>query len=202
MDFLLHIGNTFANMFNLNTLFMKKSLFICVTAFFSCAVILLSCKKNESSSLTSLLKNDEDCNLHQNEATWIYSGDSKRPKIFWRVFVGHSLSDCGGKCIKLLGEWGHVDCVGYGETCKKSAYASIEPGAEGDDFTLILEDADVLGIFLEYPFPDRALKITNPQNNTDLWLNIPEQYLHRESEKDFFILYNAWFSETAELENR
>jgi hypothetical protein len=177
---------------------LKKSWFIAMT---SCAIIILSCNKSENFSLAKPPSGNDD-NLRQNSATWTYSENSKKGKLSWKIFVGHSVSDCGGKCIKLFGELGHIDCVGIGNVCSQSVECSIEPGDEDDDFILILDDNNALGAFLEYPFPDRSLMITNPQNNTDLWLNIPEQILIRESEEVPFVVYDAWFSEIAELENR
>jgi hypothetical protein len=181
---------------------MKKFLNSFLIAIVAVAIIILSCNKSEKLPLLYLQSDNNNGNIKQNEATWTYSESTKSNKLFWKIYIGHTVSDCGGKCIKLFGEWGHIDCVGMGNVCSSSVEMSIEPGDGDDDFILILDDANAFGAFLEYPFPDRSLMITNPQNNTDLWLNIPEQILNRESEEVSFVIYDAWFSEIAELENR
>jgi hypothetical protein len=181
---------------------MKKSKIFCLIAIVILAILILSCSKKEDLSLTNLQAPDNSDKLQQNEATWIYSGDSKKPRFCLKFFIGHTASECGGKCIKLFGEWGHVDCVGFGNTCNHVVFTSIESGEGLDDYILTLIEPDALGASLEFLFPDRSLLITNPLNNTDLWLNIPEQYLIRETEEDFFEILGAWFSVVPEFENR
>ena len=104
--------------------------------------------------------------------------------------------------MKIFGQFAHMDCRGYGNICKLGFQAEFETINNPDnEIILIVSDIDSLGQDLEYPFPNRTLFITNPQNNTDLWLNIPEQILTREDLEQNFIIYDAWFSEEPELEN-
>jgi len=174
---------------------MKNLLFLCFMAVFIFSFTFFSCSKNEIGSFT----NTENDNPKRNEATWISSNHSKGLDIKIKIFVGHTASECGGKCIKIFGEYGHADCRGFGNTCNltTSAHFSNQNGA----FVLILTDPNAFGAFLDFHFPDRSLFITNPQNSNELWLNIPEQLLIKDDEEDVFIIHDIWFSEEAELEN-
>jgi hypothetical protein len=177
---------------------IKKFGFVAIIFF---AILIMSCNKSEVLSSTDPLSDDDSSALKQNEATWVSSEDSKRPWWLLKLTVGHTVQQCGGKCIKIFGEYGHIDCVGFGNVCNHFVKVSIENGVGEIYFNLKASDPNALGSLLEFPFPDRSLMITNPQNNTDLWLNIPEQLLIRNNNQEPFIFYDAWHSENAEFEN-
>ena len=161
-------------------------------------------------SSPDLSLNDESGNQKQNEATWISADDSKRWNIRLKVWVGHSIRQCGGKCIKLFWEWGHIDCRGFGDICERSAGGALSIAGDGNGYIITLENPDELGEFLptdetkeilEYPFPDRSFFITNPRNKEEQWLNIPEQQLIKYNFKDEpVVIYNVWFSEKPKFE--
>jgi len=179
---------------------MKKlnfSFYLLVFAF-----IALSCKKSDvvpSSDWNTNIENDDS---KRNEATWIYDDNSKGFMIYFRFWIGHTAEQCGGKCIKLFGEYYHYDCRGFGNVCNHNVIAKLAEGLNGDDLKLILEDYKSLGDFEIFPFPDRSFAITNPQNSSELWLNIPEQMLVIDSLLNQVIFENVWFSEEQELENK
>lgn len=166
------------------------------------ALIAFACNKSEnviSSELISNHENDDD--LKTNEATWIYShDDSKFLYLKMQISIGHTSNQCGNKCVKIFGQPGHIDCRGFGNVCSKivDVHYSMEPNG---DLRLILCDTAVFGESLDMLLPDRTLFITNPQNNNELWLNIPEQLLIRDSESVPFVIHDIWFSENPELEN-
>jgi hypothetical protein len=169
---------------------------------FVLALIALSCKKSDVVSSSDWNANIENDDSKRNEATWIYDDDhSKWSLIKLKIFVGHTAEECGGKCMKIFGEYYHFDCRGFGRTCKYNVVAKLAEGLNGDDLKLILEDYESLGDFEIFPFPDRSFVITNPQNNDELWLNIPEQMLVIDSLLDQVVFENVWFSEEQELEN-
>jgi hypothetical protein len=186
-------------MFNFNTFFMKKFKIFYLLVFFAIIFIANSCKKNEVITSSGNESNDD---LKQNTATWISGGDGHSK---WWLFnltikIGHLASDCGNSCVKIFGHLGHIDCRGFGHVCNHIAVARLIQDS-GGVFMLVLEDPDAFGYDLDFQFPDRTLFITNPQNNTDLWLNIPEQTLLRDNNGIPFVIQDIWFSEEPELEN-
>ena len=172
---------------------------------FVIVLIAFSCKKNEGiASSNNLSSNESGDVLKENVATWVCSGEGNSKSWFFKIVikVGHSAADCGNKCVKIFGEQGHINCRGFGNVCNKTFDAIYSIGSNGEDLTLILKDPDVFGEDLDFDLPDRTLFITNPLNNNELWLNIPEQLLKRDSIGIPFAIHNIWFSENPELENK
>jgi len=163
-----------------------------------------SCKKIETNPAPEPTSSVESVEETRNEATWISSDNSKHLSgtMSLSLFLGHTASQCGGSCIKILGVWTHLDCRGFGNVCKNMVKCSLSTDEETGEVILTITDSDALGADFDFDFPDRSLFITNPLNNTDFWLNIPEQVLLRENEEEPFIIHNIWFSEEQELENR
>jgi len=174
---------------------IKISFFLLVLVL---AFIVFSCTKNESVLPPDI--NPEANDVKRSEATWIASGDrSNAPWFKLKFFLGHTAEQCGGKCMMIFGQNYHVDCRGIGYICEYDPKARIIEG-ENDRWTLILMDeVELMG--LDFAFPDRSLFITNPQNNYDRWLNIPEQILMFDTNLMQVIIQDAWFSEEQELEN-
>jgi len=185
---------------------MKKFIFY-LAVMFAIVFFASSCNKNDVITSSGLLTNNESNDEpKQNVATWISSNENHAK--FWymkiSISIGHNASDCGNKCVKLLGEQGHADCRGFGNICSKIVDVGVEysSGQNGEGIILTLFDTDVFGETLDFDFPERTFFITNPQNNTDLWLNIPEQLLLRDSIGLPFVIRDIWFSEEPELENK
>jgi len=170
------------------------------------AIVLIAISCNKSEVVTSTTKNEGNDYPKQNYATWISSSENQSK--FWylkiAITIGHNASDCGNKCVKIFGEQGHIDCRGFGNVCTKIVDVGVQfsMGQNGEDIMLILNDTDVFGETLVYDFPDRTFFITNPLNNKDLWLNVPEQLLLRDSIGLPFVIRDIWFSEEPELENK
>ena len=190
-------------MFNLTTCFMKKLFFfgiICVLAFLT---TFLCCNKNDQMLTLSGLSNSGDDTIKQNEATWIYEGQnqSKATGIRLKIFIGHTADQCGGKCIKIFGHYGHIDCRGFGYVCNFKGKGKVLQAPDSESFMLTLSPPNIFGNDLDFDFPDRSIFITNPQNNEELWLNIPEQFLERSDTTECYTVRDAWFSENPELKN-
>ena len=178
-----------------------KKLHFCLLVTFVFTFIFFSCSKNETASSSDPLSNNENDDLKRNEATWVSSDPSKGlPQIKIKIFIGHTVNDCGGTCVKIFGVPGHIDCRGFGNACDRTGTAQLS--SQGGTITLTFTDPDALGAFLDFDFPDRSLFITNPLNSNELWLNIPEQLLIKDSEEDVFVIHDLWFSENPELENK
>lgn len=187
---------------------MKKSQISNLFVAFSLILFILSYKENAYFTHDDIPITIHGVEKKQNEATWM-SYENKDldggPWFRLKFLVGHTAAQCGGGCIRIFGTTFHIDCVGFGEICNHTVNAELsksEEKSDSDYYTLTLEGADDLGKFLEYSFSDRTFFITNPQNNTELWLNIPEQVLVRKDFEDLFIIHNVWFSEAPELENK
>jgi len=180
---------------------MKKNQFLSFIALILAIIFIFSCNKNEVPSIHEFSENMEN-DVKQNEATWISLGPEKALGLNFNLLVGHSVQQCGGKCIKFFGEYGHIDCRGFGNACSHVVNAYYSVGDSLDSMALTLIEVDLFGTDLEYPLPDRSFHISNPQNNTDIWLNIPEQVLQRSNAGEVFVIHNIWFSEEQEIENK
>jgi len=180
---------------------MKKITIINLLLIFLFSLFVFSCKKIDENSLPDFNPDNENNYLKRNEATWISSNNSS--KGFWlnlKIYVGHTAEQCGGRCVKLFGKPMHIDCRGIGHICERLITVELQTN-ENNELMLILSDEDIFAEYDIFPFPDRSLCITNPQNNDDLWLNIPEQILLKDSTFLKVIIENIWFSEEPELEN-
>jgi len=175
---------------------IKKSYFLFVFVLVS---IFISCNKSEETSPSNT--NTEISNAKQNETTWILGSDHS--KGFWMLLkfqVGHTASQCGNSCLKLYGESYHADCRGFGNICNKTTKVMVSENIYNELMLIIMEE-EGLEEFEIFAFPDRSLYITNPQNSSEQWLNIPEQILSMDSTLMQIIIQNIWFSEEAEFEN-
>jgi hypothetical protein len=163
-------------------------------------LICFSCNKNDVDTPPGIATHPESNEQKRNEATWIKDESKATWLMRLLFFTGHSIEVCGGQCVKILGEFGHIDCRGFGDACSNVTRAHLSMDESGN-YTLILEDPDIFGEYLEFDFPSRSLFITNPQNATELWLNIQEQLLVRENFELSFKIQDVWFSEDPELDN-
>jgi hypothetical protein len=181
---------------------MKNFKFLCLLIGLLISFIVFACTKNEKVSFSNLNANNENIDKKQNEATWIMSDDhSKGLSISLKFFVGHTADQCGNSCVKIFGKPAHLDCRGFGNVCNAATVASLYENPIDNELMLILMDDEILGDWETFPLPDRSLYITNPQNNSELWLNMPEQVLTKDSSEMEVIIHNIWFSENPELEN-
>ena len=156
-----------------------------------------SCNKSDL-----IVTQDQNISISKNnEATWILDSNidhSKQLKIRLKIFLGHTIDQCGGRCIKLFGQYGHIDCIGFGNICNHIIDCELSEDLD-EFFSLKFEKIDISDSFDEFIFPNRSLFITNPQNNIDLWLNIPEQLIINDSLRLHLMIHDVWFSENAEL---
>jgi len=180
---------------------MKNKKLIPFSVLFAIVLIAFSCNKREITS-SDLSSEDDNNEQKQNVATWITSneGQSKAMGLQISFLIGHTAAQCGNSCVKIFGQLGHIDCRGFGYICNH--IASVRLVDDGGVLKLVFDDPDDLGDDLDFLFPDRTLQITNPQNNKDFWLNIPEQLLLRNSNNIPFEILDIWFSEEPELENK
>jgi hypothetical protein len=189
-------------MFNLLFHIMKKFLCLCFWAII--VVVVLSCNKTDIIACTDLPTMIYNKEINQNEATWINPDSTKFfPWVLrLKISLGHTASQCGNKCVYMFGEWMHLDCRGFGNVCKYLIRGILAQDEESSEFFFTFEKPDALGEDLEFLFPDRSFRFSNPLNSSDWWLNVPEQTLVRVSDTVPFVMHNVWFSAEQELENR
>ena len=109
--------------------------------------------------------------------------------------VGHSSSDCGGRCISLWGKSCHIDCMGYGHYCAKST--SIVLRQTSTD--IIATTTDTFGLTTDdfFNMPDRSLSYTDEENNR-VYLNIPAQLVFRDTATQQFTFTGLFFTTVPE----
>jgi hypothetical protein len=185
-------------MFNFNTFYMKNLLISSFLAVLILACIFWACDKKE---VLSTLDSDT-YDMKRNEATWVHLYDnSKGAFMELHIWVGHTAEQCGNSCIKIFGVPGHADCRSFGNICNYRMRVEVIEDLLNDELSLLIIDDGGLGEFDVFPFPDRSFHITNPLNNMDFWLNVPEQLLAKDSATMEVMIYDVWFSEDQELEN-
>lgn len=118
--------------------------------------------------------------------------ESKESSYLLTIRVGHSITDCGGSCVTMLGKPYHINCMGYGRVCLTSAAISLDQ--IGTDITATT--TDTFGLTSEdfFLMPDRSLEYTDVNNNR-IYLNIPEQLVLRDTVTQQFTFTGLSFSE-------
>lgn len=119
--------------------------------------------------------------------------ESKTRMYLMSYTVGHTASDCGGRCITVHGKDYHFDCMGYGNVCTHVTTVSMEH--VGDSYTATTTDTFGLTSENLYLMPDRSLNYIDETNNR-FFLNIPEQLVWRDSTTLQFTFTGLSFSNT------
>jgi hypothetical protein len=135
-----------------------------------------------------------------NTASIIFSGSPNKKCYQINMKMGHDASECTG-CVVINGTPTHVPCRGPGDKCTVQSivavapietHISLIPGQPTNFYNVTsLSSAvlDSLGLFDAlrdddfFLFPDRSFWING--NATDWrirWMNIPEQYIKRNSD--------------------
>ena len=126
------------------------------------------------------------------------SSESKESGYLFTIRVGHSITDCGGRCISIGGKPYHVNCMGEGHVCLKSAAVTLDQ--VGTDLTAITTDTFGLSTDDFFNMPDRSLDYTDANNNR-IYLNIPAQLVFRDTATQQFTFTGLFFSDAAEYTN-
>lgn len=113
------------------------------------------------------------------------------------VSLGHDGKNCPG-CVLSNGQWFHVDCQGAGTACQTSA--AVVLNQTGPVVTAMTTDTFGLTTENFFLMPDRSLHYTDEKGN-HIFLNIPSQYLFRDSTTQQFTFTGLYFSETPVYSN-
>ncbi|MBO8432691.1 MAG: hypothetical protein IAB08_05305 [Bacteroidetes bacterium] len=168
---------------------MKKNLFYALGLTLSLSVAI-SCVQG------NLDTQDNKRNPVEATAQWLSNPDTKGdPVIGIRTRVGHTKENCDQSCTKK-GSNIHISCQGRGSECSMVGNIKMEPIVKA-----MTTQPTLTGICL-YPedisdeetfaMPSRSFKI----DNTEQWLNIPEQILHRHPESHCFIIKSITFTDS------
>jgi len=168
---------------------MRKVLFCFMTA---CACILsFSCTTNEESH--------QDGHRIVNKLIPMDNGDSKSANNFLLyLYCGHSIKECGGKCLEINGVLTHADCIGAGAYCPLAS--SMQLVNAGGVLTAITTDTFGLTSLDFFAMPDRSLDYVD-ENNNKIYLNIPAQTVYRDSTTLQFTFTGLYFSSTPAYNN-
>lgn len=133
------------------------------------------------------------------ENALIHFCNNKKTTSNFLMFIqtGHDESKCPG-CVLQNGKSVHVNCMGYGNNC--SVAFAVQLYQLGSTVTAITTDSFDLTSDDHFLIPDRSLSFTDEKGN-DIFLNIPEQKIYRDSSTLQFTLSGLFFSDKAAYEN-
>lgn len=115
--------------------------------------------------------------------------------------VGHTASECNNSCVIINGEPSHIDCQGRGNACLITIVIwPIGGQPKSPSFNAVVDT--VLDLTTEdfFLMPDRSLTVIGHADST-VYLNIPEQFLIRDSVTQQFTLKGLYFSDEAVYSN-
>lgn len=130
----------------------------------------------------------------------VFQNPSDQKSTVYQMFVriGHSGKNCQGCVRGKDGNYVHIDCQGYGNTC--NAYSQIVINQSGTDITATTVDTFDLTSEDVFLMPDRSLNYTDANNNR-IFLNIPEQLVYRDTTTLQFTFTGLFFSNSAAYNN-
>jgi hypothetical protein len=165
---------------------MKKVIFSLMVL---CACSIVSCTKaNDKENL-------DFCNRVVQDFTDVKESDS----YSFRIHVGHHSSDCKGQCIKINGTPTHVDCLGFGHYCPLVSSVSLHQ--TGTAITATTTDTFGLTSQDFFLMPDRSLYFYTDESNNNVYLNIPEQMVYRDTATLQFTFTGLFFTNVPEYSN-
>lgn len=167
---------------------MKKVIFGLMTVF---ACLLFSCTKTIESQQEKPCFSNIVIPEHKD-------AKESNNSYLLQINVGHSSSECKGRCIKINGTPTHVDCMGYGYHCTKLSSVILQQ----TDSTITAITTDTFDLTSEDFFlvPDRSLEYVDEKEN-HIFLNIPGQLVYRDTTTLQFTFTGLFFSETAAYSN-
>ena len=152
------------------------------------AVLFGACEK-ESKTTTQELSPNRVINIPANDKT---AGST-----ILMMNIGHDGRNCNG-CVRLDGEMVHVNCMGEGNYCAKASAVQLQQSGTAVTATT----TDTFGLTSEdfFLMPARSLNYTDEHNNR-VYLNIPAQFLIRDTVTQQFTFTGLSFSSTAAYSN-
>lgn len=164
---------------------MKKTKFIGLCLILS----LCTCNKAEKTQMQ----------FHDSTAVLLNS-DAKGSNYSIVIAIGHHISECGGRCVRVNGQWCHFDCMSYGNVCAISTVVNLIQNS-GNNYTATTLDSTALTNEDFFNMPSRSLFVEYDEKNNEVWLNISAQLVFRDSTTRQFTFTNLFYSNSAYFTN-
>ena len=113
---------------------------------------------------------------------------------------GHSGATCPG-CVSVAGQVYHVDCQGAGSQCTSSGIINVVPVA-ANLYTATTQDSTDLTSAPYFNMPARSLYTGMDDSGLPRWLNIPAQFVLRDSTTHLFTFNGVFFSQQQVYKNQ
>ena len=113
---------------------------------------------------------------------------------------GHSGATCPG-CVTRNGQTFHVDCQGQGTLCSSSSIVNVQL-ASGNIYTATTQDSTDLTSAPYFNMPARSLYTGMDDSGLPRWLNIPAQFVLRDSTTRLFTFNGVFFSQQQIYKNQ
>ena len=153
---------------------------------------LLSCEKSQT-----LISNVGD---EMNRAELISSGQKSGTSYNVSLLCGHPAAGCPG-CVNLGGVTSHIDCQGGGNQCTTSATVSVQL-VSANLYTATTQDSTDLTSEPYFNMPARSLYTGMDDSGLPRWLNIPAQFVLRDSTTRLFTFTGVFFSQQQVYKNQ
>lgn len=167
---------------------MKKFSFIISVMLFAC-FSFMACEKQEKTADTEKVHCAQEIQNPTKTGT-LFSISTR---------CGHTISECGGNCT--VTPFGHVDCQGTGNHCEKTANILVVP-TTGSLYTATTQDSTDLTSDPYFSMPARSLYTGMDDTGLPRWLNIPAQFVLRDSTTRLFTFTGVFFSQQQVYKNQ
>ena len=151
-------------------------------------LFLYSCQKSDKVKITN----------HDSTAV-LLDQNAKGRTYQLIVMVGHPAAECNG-CVTMFGRTFHMDCMGDGSACAKSSIVSLYQSGY-NDYTATTLDSTALTDEDFFNMPSRSLFVEYDEKNNEVWLNIPAQFVYRDSLSHQFTFTGLFYTNSAYYAN-
>ena len=169
---------------------MKRTFLWVATIITIC--LLSSCEKSKT--------NLPDPIDEWNRAELISNGQKAGTLYSVSIQCGHSGANCPG-CVTHNGQTFHVDCQGNGNLCNRSGIVNVQL-VSGNMYTATTQDSTDLTSDPYFNMPARSLYTGMDDTGLPRWLNIPAQFVLRDSITRLFTFTGVFFSQQQVYKNQ
>lgn len=145
------------------------------------AVCTISCQKAQ------------DVQQYHESTALLVESNAKSSFYSISVSLGHLASECKGRCVYSDGQWYHFDCMGFGNACSARADVNLVENSN-NNYSATTTDSLALTNEELFNMPSRSLFVGYDDKNNEVWLNIPEQLVYRDSVSKQFTFTNLYYS--------
>ena len=174
---------------NNNNLGGMKKFILSIFAMLFMAFIFTACEKQSSTKKPEVTQ----------YAQQIANGQKTGTLYSISIRCGHTISECGGNCS--VTPYGHVDCQGTGNHCEKTANIIVTP-VSASLYTATTQDSTDLTSDPYFSMPARSLYTGMDNSGLPRWLNIPAQFVLRDSTTRLFTFNGVFFSQQQVYKNQ